>query len=218
MARQRARPARRVYFFKWASAARAGEDGLSYAWRARRLAEPGTALPAAFPWRAELAAAGVLALEDIDGASARALAQLGLRSSHATDVFHRIEGITVPTLYFSIGPRAGEAYDQDEVTLFSSSARTASFTGDAYEVGDRGELRLTHAVTAVSGTLPQMQVQIDTRRDSSDSWRVVDAFPVATAVGTYRKVFSGLDRQVRHVTTIAGTTPSFTSSLVGEAV
>lgn len=218
MARPRARPARRVYFFKWVSAVRAGDDGLSYVWRAKRLAEPGTALPAAFPWRAQLLAVGVLAIEDLDGASARAIAALGLRSSQADDVFHRIEGITVPTLYFASGPNAGQPYDQDEITLFSSSARTTSFTGDAYEVGDRGELRLTHAVTAVSGTLPQMQVQIETRRDSSDTWRVVDAFPVATAVGTYRKVFSGLDRQIRHVTTIAGTTPSFTSSLVGEAV
>lgn len=218
MARPRARPARRVYFFKWASAARAGEDGLSYVWRAKRLAEPGTALPSAFPWRAQLLAVGVLAIEDLDGASARAIAALGLRSSHATDVFNRIEGITVPTLYFSIGPRAGEAYDQDEVTLFSSSARAASFTGDAYEVGDRAELRLTHSVTALSGTGAYVQVQIQTRRDSSDTWRDADAFPVATATGTYRKTFTGLDRQVRHVTTIGGSGPSITSSLSGEAV
>lgn len=215
---RRGLPARRVYFFKERATVARGDDGLSCVWREKRLAQHGTALPTAFPWRARCVAVGVLAIEVLDGASERSLESLGLSARQARDIFHRIERITVTTIYFQNGPNAGAPYDQDEATLFESSARTISFNSDAYEVGDRESLRLTHTITALSGTGALAHVQIETRKDSSDTWRVADAFPVATATGTYRKVFKGLDRFVRAVVTIAGSTPSVTSSLSGEAV
>lgn len=214
----RARPARRVYFFKQTTAALRGDDGLSDAWRSKRLAEVGTALPSAFPWRAQALAVGVLAIEDLDGASARAMEGLGLTHRQATDIFNRIEGITVTTEYFQSGPRAGEAYEHDEVTLLASAARTASVNGDAYETGDKGTLRLSLAITAISGSGATLQVQLETRKNADDTWRTVDAFPAQTATGTTRKTFSGIDRFVRPVCSIAGSTPSVTFSLSGEAV
>lgn len=215
---RRLRPARRYHFFKEVSALRLGDDGLSYAWHDKRLAETGTALPSRFPHRTEALALGVLALEDLDGASVRALEDLGFTRTQAQAVFNRIEGIHVPTVYFQSGPNAGQSYDQDEVTLLPSAARTATFNGDSVEVGDRGTLRLDLAITAMSGTTPTLQVQIETRKNSSDTWRTVDAFPVQTATGTTRKTFTGLDRLVRAVSSIGGTTPSITYSLGGEAV
>lgn len=158
------------------------------------------------------------AIEDLDGASVRALEDLGFTRTQATDIFNRIEGIHVTTLYFQSGLYAGQSYDQDDVTLLASAARTATFNGDSVEVGDRGTLRLDLAITAASGTTPTLQVQIETRKDSDDTWRTVDAFPVQTTTATVRKTFAGLDRQVRAVSSIAGTTPSFTYSLTGEAV
>jgi len=219
--RARGRPARRYYFFKETVALARGDDGLSYAWRDKRLAETGTALPAAFPWRALAIAAGVLAIEDLDGASARAIEGLGLTYRAALDIYNRLEGIyTVSTIYFQHGPQAGEPYDRDEVTLLAAAARTATFNGDAYEVGDRPSLRLDLDITAVAGTLPTLHVQIETRKEyASGTWRVVDAFTLASTVSAQRKVFAGLDRHVRAVCTIGGTgSPSFTFSLTGEGV
>jgi hypothetical protein len=120
---------------------------------------------------------------------------------------------------FAYGPRVGQFYDEDELTLMASAARTSSTTSDVYEVGDKGTLRLDLDVTAVSGTAPTMHVQIETRKAyGSGTWRVVDAFPIKTTTGSERRSMSGLDRFVRAVCTIAGTSPSFTFSLGGEAV
>ena len=220
MPRARGRPPRRYYFFKYVTATAAGDDGLADAWREKRLAETGTVLPAAFPWRALALAAGVLAIEDLDGASARAIEGLGLSYRVALAIFNRLEGVTVPTVYFASSPRAGEPYDQDEVVIMASGARTVSVDSDVYEVGDRGAVRLDLAVTAVAGTLPTLHVQIETREAAaSGTWRVVDAFTVATAVSAQRKVFAGLDRFVRAVCTLGGTgSPSLTFSLSGAAV
>lgn len=220
MRRLRGRPARRYYFFKWTSATAAEHDALADVWREKRLAEAGTPLPAAFPWRAVAIAAGVLAIEDLDGASARAIEALGIPYRAAVAIFNRIEGITLSTIYFGYGPRAGEPYDQDEITILASAARAATFNSDIYEVGDRSAARLTLDVTAVAGTLPTLQVQIETREAyASGTWRTVDAFVIATAIGSERKSFSGLDRFVRAVCTVGGTgSPSFTFSLTGEAV
>lgn len=213
MARTRPEALRRYYLRKERTAERYGESALALAWRSRRLAETGTALPAGLPARAALLAAGYLALDEVDGAEVIELQRAGLSSADALLVFNRINGVTVPTTYFTSGPQQGEAYDQDEITLLASASRSASFNGDAVEVGDRPTLRLSLAISAISTTL---QVQIETRKDSDDTWRTVDAFPVQSTTGTVRKVFSGCDRFVRAVSTLGGA--SATYQLTGEGV
>lgn len=185
--------------------------------RGRRLEVTGTALPATFPSRTALLTAGVLAVEEVVGADVPELRSYGLTTPQAERLILWLERLTMQT--FAYGPRVGQFYDEDELTLMASGARTASTTSDVYEVGDRGTLRLDLDLTAVSGTNPTMHVQIETRKTyGSGSWRVVDAFPIKTTTGSERRSMSGLDRFARAVCTIGGTNPSFTFSLGGEAV
>ena len=102
--------------------------------------------------------------------------------------------------------------------LLPSATKTASGNGDTYEVGDESTLRLTLAVTAASGTLPTLDVKVQTSQDAS-TWRDVYLFGQKTTTTTGdRQSFSNLDRFVRAVYTIGGTNPSFTFSLTGELV
>ncbi len=190
------------------------EEGPQTAWRALRLELPGTSLPADFPSRAALITAGVLAVEEVVGAGLDELRSYGLGAQQAATLtlwLHRYS-----TMVFSYGPRAGQHYDQDDITLLISALRSASGVSDTYEVGDRGTLRLDLDVTAVSGS-GTVHCQIETRPlYGSGDWRVVDAFPVQSAAGSVRRSMSGCDRFVRAVYTIGGTSVTF--SLTGEAV
>jgi hypothetical protein len=61
-------------------------------WHGLQEAEPGTPLPAEFPHRATLAAAGYTAMEDLDGADVDELVDLvGLRRAEATSVIAAME-------------------------------------------------------------------------------------------------------------------------------
>lgn len=60
---------RRVYLHK-RIAARAQLSNLEPVWQAKQEAEPGTALPASFPFLSELEAVGYTTREDLDGADA----------------------------------------------------------------------------------------------------------------------------------------------------
>lgn len=112
----------------------------------------------------------------------------------------------------------GRHANTEDVILAPSAARNAAFEGGALELGDRQTLRLLLNVTAASGTSPTLDVTVKTRRDASDAWRTVAAFAQATGVGSERKCFSGLDREVKVDAAIGGTnTPSFTWSVTGEA-
>ena len=111
----------------------------------------------------------------------------------------------------------GRHADTLPVTLHESAARTATGTGSALELGDRGVLRLLIDVTAASGTTPTLDVTVETSFDGS-TWRSVAAFAQRTSVASERKSFAGCDRFVRVSYTIGGTTPSFTFSVSGEAV
>lgn len=105
----------------------------------------------------------------------------------------------------------------DDVTLHSG-AITATTTGDPIDIR-RGTLRLTLDVTVVAGTNPTLDVELQTRRDSDDTWRAVASFAQSTGVDAERAVFPGIDRQVRLVSTVGGTgSPSFTFSVSGDAV
>lgn len=104
------------------------------------------------------------------------------------------------------------------VTLAASAARTATGSGTAQEIADRGAVRLLLDVTAASGTTPTLDVTVETSYDGSTGWTSLGTFTQNTAVSSQRKNFSGADRFVRASWVIAGTTPSFTFSIVGEAV
>jgi hypothetical protein len=209
--------ARRWYWLTQQRRTTERDEGRSSVAQALRLAQSGTTLPSTFPSRAVLLAAGVLAVEEVVGASVEELRSYGLGLTAAHHLIRFLEGFTVYT--FAYGPRVGQLYEEDEVELLAPASRTSSATSDVYEVGDKGTLRLSLAITAASGTAPTLHVQIETRESyASGTWRVVDAFPVQSSTGTARRSMSGLDRFVRAVCTIGGSSPSFTFSLSGEAV
>jgi hypothetical protein len=111
----------------------------------------------------------------------------------------------------------GRFVDSRDVTLHASAARTATGTGTvSEETGHRRTLALVLAITAATGTTPTLDVTVQTSRDGS-TWYTAGTFTQATATGTQRKVFA-LDRYVRVIWTIGGTTPSFTFSASGELV
>lgn len=206
--------ARRFRFLAEKDRRRSGDIGPADAFRGQRLALSATALPTGFPSRVLLLAADVLAVEEVQGAGVDELRSYGLSLSRAEALIFFLEGFTMTT--FANGPRIGQFYEEDDITLLASAARTTSGTSDIYEVGDKGTLRLDLDVTAVSGS-GTVHAQIETREEyASGDWRVVDAFPVASAVGTQRRSMSGCDRFVRVVYTIAGTSVTF--SLGGTAV
>lgn len=105
------------------------------------------------------------------------------------------------------------------VSLAASAARTATAAGTALEIADKGAVRLLLDVTAVTGTNPTLDVTIETSYDGSTGWTSLGTFTQNTAVSSQRKNFSGADRFVRASWVIGGTaTPTFTFSIVGEAV
>lgn len=111
---------------------------------------------------------------------------------------------------------AGRWLDIEPITLAASAARTASGQGVAMLAGDRASASMLLSVTAASGTSPTLNTSVETRHDAADAWRSVGSFAQATGISAQRESFPGLDREVRVAWTIAGTTPSFTFTVVGE--
>lgn len=115
---------------------------------------------------------------------------------------------------------SGQFADTLDVSALDPQTLTVTTNGPAIEVGDRGSANLELDVTAASGTTPTADVKIQTSKDGSGSglgaWRDVASFAQATGVTSERKSFAGLDRFIRTVVTIGGTTPSFTLSVSGE--
>lgn len=107
-----------------------------------------------------------------------------------------------------------------EAVSVASAARTATGNSGAIEVGNRLALRgALLTVTAASGTTPTLDLTVETSHDGSTGWAAVGtAYTQATGATTQRKSFSPLDRFIRFVWTIGGTTPSFTFSIAGELV
>lgn len=209
--------ARRYLWLAQKDRARTLDDGPSMAFGIRRLATSATALPSTFPSRSVLLAAGVLAVEEVVGARVPELLSYGLTTAAAERLILWLERRTMDT--FNYGPRIGQLYEADEIELIASGTRTASFTSDTYELGDRGTMRLALALSAISGTGARLHAQIETREAySSGTWRVVDAFGPLTAAATYYRSMSGLDRFVRVVCTLQGSSPSVTFALTGTAV
>jgi hypothetical protein len=69
-------------------------------------------------------------------------------------------------------------------------------------------------VTAVSGTSPTMDVDIQESDDTATNWYTVYSFPRITAAGIYRSPKLSLQgNRVRYVQTIGGSSPSFTRAI-----
>ncbi len=104
----------------------------------------------------------------------------------------------------------------DPVALAAGTV-TGNGQSAATSTAEYGTLRLTLAVTAVSGT-PSMTVTVEHSGDGS-TWTSLGSFAARTAAGTERKVFTGLDRYVRCSWTLTGTAPySVTFTVAGEAL
>lgn len=95
-------------------------------------------------------------------------------------------------------------------TLDVADVSAATATAQSAPVQAHGEdIFLELDVTAASGTAPTLDVVIETSADGSTGWTSVGSFAQATAVGSERKAFTGLNNYVRANYTIGGTTPSF---------
>lgn len=91
----------------------------------------------------------------------------------------------------------------------TSTATVAAITptfGTSYEVNI--------PVTAVTGTTPTMDVDVEESDDSGTNWYKVYSFPRITATGIYRSPKLPLTgNRVRYVQTVGGTSPSFTRAI-----
>lgn len=190
----------------------ADTDGLAGVWRAKHEALPGRPLPYTYPLDARLDAAGYRLFEDMIGATAEELVAAGFSRSEAA-------GILLALIEENMGytMQNGRWANTEPVTLLAAGTRAATVTGEWIELGDRQTLRLALAVTSAAegGTL---DVAVETSHTGSEADKVaVGSFTQASAAGTERKNFSGLDRFVRAKATIGGATPNFAFSLAGEA-
>jgi hypothetical protein len=90
-------------------------------------------------------------------------------------------------------------------TTATTAALTPTF-GCSYEVNI--------PVTAVTGTSPTLDVNIEESDDSGGNWFVVYSFPRITATGIYRSPKLPMTgNRVRYVQTVGGTGPSFTRAI-----
>jgi len=108
--------------------------------------------------------------------------------------------------YFS--QTKGEYQDTEDVVVFPSTtlAAEAASNGTPIEVGDLTTANLEFEVSALSAG-DEVAAKIQTSKDGTGSgvgaWRDVASFTTATATGTERKSFAGLDRFIRAVVTPA---------------
>lgn len=81
---------RRYYLLKWRGLEELDERELSLVFKAKQTEIAGTALPADFPGRAALIAAGYTAIEDVTGADEEELMGLGLEEQTAAQAVEAV--------------------------------------------------------------------------------------------------------------------------------
>ena len=209
---------RRFYLRKRRAALALGDAHLAGVWRAKQEALAWPALPTGFPARAALAAAGYATVRDLDGATTDELTDLGLSTRDAAAVLAAMESWQmIPTTLKTYQRQDGRFATVYDASLAPSAARTASGTGDTYEMGELTTLRLKLDVTAASGSSPTLDVTVETSPDGVNNWQTLATFAQKVAASSELNVFPGSDRFVRAKWAIGGGTPSFTFSLLGEA-
>lgn len=104
------------------------------------------------------------------------------------------------------------------VEFAPSAARTASGAGATVDgLGVQSTLRVQLSVTAVAGTGPTLDVVLEDTIDGTN-WHQLAAFPQRTAAGAVvLNVTTPFAGRVRARWTVAGTTPSFTFSVLADA-
>lgn len=109
-------------------------------------------------------------------------------------------------------------YIQPEESLaaaqVASAARTTTGNGTAFDTADIDSITGAVAVTASSGTTPTLDVTLQTSADGTVFYSVGSFTQKTTTTAAETKVFTGLGSTSRWAWTIAGTTPSFTFSIV----
>jgi hypothetical protein len=100
------------------------------------------------------------------------------------------------------------------VTDLASAALTATTTTATYTPTYGSSYQVNIPVTAVTGTSPTLDVEIQESRDGGTNWVAIYDFPRITATGSYNSPILTLTGTViRYVQTVGGTSPSFTRAL-----
>lgn len=105
------------------------------------------------------------------------------------------------------------------IALHALGAETAaSGQGLAVDIGaTRSAAKLDLELTAISGAGASLVVTVQTSADGLTGWRAVDAWAALTAVDKVSMCFAGLSRYVRIAWALAGTLPSATFKVSGNA-
>lgn len=92
------------------------------------------------------------------------------------------------------------------ITTTATTSSTLNDFGNSFQV--------TIPVTAVTGTIPTMDVRIEESFDSGTNWVTLYEFQRIIATGSYNSpILRATGRNVRYVQTIGGTSPSFTRAI-----
>lgn len=109
-----------------------------------------------------------------------------------------------------------------DLTVLASGALTTTGQSAAIDVGGAGTLRTQVQVSAITGTAtPTVTVTMQTSHDAgvTDAWRTAGvAYGAITTVSNSPWQCYAVDRYVRVSYVVSGTTPSLTTTVVGEAV
>jgi hypothetical protein len=97
------------------------------------------------------------------------------------------------------------------ITDIPSAVITSSITTSAITPSFGCSYSVSFTVSAVTGTNPTLDIDIQESDDSGTNWFTVYSFSRVTAIGTYRSPkFALSGNRVRYVQTLGGTFPSFT--------
>ena len=98
--------------------------------------------------------------------------------------------------------------------LFASAAITSSGNGTGKKVGPTKVVKVVVNVTVVSGTTPTLDLAFEESDDDSTYTDIAGGvMDQITAVGLYEIYLKTTKYYLRHVATVGGTSPSFTTHI-----
>lgn len=107
-------------------------------------------------------------------------------------------------------------FDQNLMLIDSTSAVTATVTGDAVDFNgkDLYEINYRVIVPKADGTSPKLVLELQ-ESDDQDTWTTFYTFPDIVAAGEYNKKIRANKRYRRAKATVSGTSPDFGYLLAG---